>query len=515
MVFVPTHNLKITVNLLNWFFMKNLIYFLAFIGVFFTLSVSHAQSDDAQPGMFRNPLNPDRGADPWIQYYDGNYYMATTTWSSELLMRQSPTLAGLKTAIPQQIYFETEPSRCCNMWAPEFHLLEGEDGLRWYFYYTAGTAGTLDNQHSHVLESAGLDPMGPYTYKARIFDSPNDGWSIDGSILKIDEDLYFLFSSWVGDEQKNFIAPMSNPWTISGSRVLLSEPEYEWERMDLNVNEAPVALYHDDDIFVVYSASHCATPYYKLGMLTYLGGDPLNPESWEKHPEPIFEQSPENGVFGSAHNGFFKSPDGTEDWIIYHANDSAEGGCDNARTTRAQPIRWNDDGTPDLGIPVATTEVIPAPSGDNGVDPLTEFAQFPISRFRSMARPNTYLEPADLASQAAAGVQPIGDSQFYVVPGLANPEAISLRSVNFPSYFLRHDGNLITLAPDDGSEQFAADATWWVRPGLADDSGISFESYNQTRFYIGRQFTVAALVEFSETMAEPMMQDATFFEEHE
>src|SRR5690606_10018947 len=75
----------------------------------------------ADPGVLRNPLNPSRGPDPWLVYYEGNYYLATTTGTSELVMRQSPTLAGLKTADPIQIYFETDPSRCCNMWAPEFY----------------------------------------------------------------------------------------------------------------------------------------------------------------------------------------------------------------------------------------------------------------------------------------------------------------------------------------------------------------------------------------------------------
>src|SRR5690606_35811786 len=133
-----------------------------------------------------------------------------------------------------------------------------------------------------------------------------------------------------------FIAPMSNPWTLSGPRVMIAQPDYDWERVGLNVNEGPVALYHDDRIFIIYSASHCATPDYKLGMLAYNGGDPLRPASWEKHPEPVFQRSDENGVFGPGHNGFFQSPDGTEDWIVYHANNSPQGGCDDGRTTRVQ-----------------------------------------------------------------------------------------------------------------------------------------------------------------------------------
>lgn len=480
-----------------------------------TLSMAYGQSDEAESGILRNPLNAYGGPDPWLQYYDGNYYLATTTGRSNLIMRMSPTLAGLKTATPVEIYAETDPSRCCNMWAPEFYLLEGADGeLHWYYYYSAGTSGTLDNQRTHVLESEGTDPMGPYTYKARIYDPTNDVWAIDGSILQLEDDLYFLFSSWVGPNQNLFIAPMSNPWTISGRRVLLSQPEYDWERSGANVNEAPVALYHDDDVFIIYSASYCVTPDYKLGMLTYLGGDPLDRDSWEKYPEPVFQRSDENGVYGPAHNGFFMSPDGTENWIVYHANDTDEGGCDDRRNTRVQRFTWNDDGTPNFGIPVSIEEEIAAPSGDNGIDPAPEFESLTVSMFRSMTYDNAYLRHSDVYARVDVTVSPLADGQFYVLPGLADSEAVSIQSVNFGGYFLRHEGNAIVFALSDGSVEFDADATWWLTPGLADSDWISFESYNRPNFYIGQQFGVMALIELTDNLSDAAREDATFLEEN-
>jgi GH43 family beta-xylosidase len=100
-------------------------------------------------------------------------------------------------------------------------------------------------------------------------------------------------------------------------------------------------------------------------MLTYNGtGDPLNSASWVKSANPVFQRSNANGVYGPGHNGFFKSPDGTEDWIVYHANNSASGGCDMNRTTRAQKFTWNADGTPNFGTPVALGVTLTAPSGE-------------------------------------------------------------------------------------------------------------------------------------------------------
>jgi len=80
-------------------------------------------------------------------------------------------------------------------------------------------------------------------------------------------------------------------------------------------------LQRNGKTFIVCSAGHCPTPDYKLGMLTYNGtGDPLDSASWVKSPNPVFQRSNANGVYGPGHNGFFKSPDGTEDWIVYHAH---------------------------------------------------------------------------------------------------------------------------------------------------------------------------------------------------
>ena len=111
----------------------------------------------------------------------------------------------------------------------------------------------------------------------------------------------------------------------------------------------------------MYSASHCASPGYKLGLLELTGSDPLAAGAWKKFDRPAFQQAP--GIFGPAHNGFFKSPDGTEDWIVYHANSNAADGCWTRRTTRAQRFAWNADGTPNFGTPLSLATDVRVPSG--------------------------------------------------------------------------------------------------------------------------------------------------------
>jgi GH43 family beta-xylosidase len=319
---------------------------------------SHAVAGEA---TFTNPLN-DSGPDPWMTWYEGHYYLAATTWGEAdvgLTMRKARTIEELKNAEPVQIWQDDTADRCCNFWAPEFFLLDGPNGPRWYGYFTGGASGTdfVQTQFMHVIESAGTDPMGPYSYKGKLVERN----ALDGSVLQLNGKLYAIYSVW-NETQDLAIKEMSNPWTTVGEETTLARPELPWERQDGTVLEGPVALQRDGRTFIVYAASACWGPNYKLGMLTWQGGDPLLAASWAKSPEPLFQRADERGVFAPGHNTFFKSPDGTEDWMAYHANDLESDVCDMGRTPRIQKFGWKEDGTPDFGIPVAAGTALEVPS---------------------------------------------------------------------------------------------------------------------------------------------------------
>lgn len=313
---------------------------------------------------FTNPLNPD-GADPWLEYFEGNYYLTMTTWSNQVQMRKSPTLAGLRAAAPVTIWSDTTPGRNANMWAPDMRRLVGPDGRHhWYYMYTMGSAGTFERQYLHVLESVGDDPMGPYRYRGRPI--PTDAWNIDGSYVELGGQLYVAFSAFSDDPglQNNYIARMSNPWTADTALThVLSQPTEAWETVGSPVNEGPVQLSAAGREHIVYSASFCGTDDYTLGMLTWTGGDPLQRTSWVKSG-PVFTQAP--GAFGPGHNGFFSSPDGSQIWNVYHANPQPGQGCARSRSTRAQVVTLDATGTPQFGTPVAPGAASAVPSGERG-----------------------------------------------------------------------------------------------------------------------------------------------------
>jgi GH43 family beta-xylosidase len=313
----------------------------------------------AAPATFRNPLNS--GPDPFLAHYKGNYLLATTQGKAVRIWK-SPTLGGLKDAPAVTVWSDNTPSRCCNIWAAEFHRLDGPNGARWYLYYTAD-----DNTDSHhrmyVLESAGDDPMGPYAFKGQIATDPkNEFYAIDGSILKKGNgELYFLWAGYPG--HRLFISKMSNPWTTTGNRTLIPADGFGCEE----VREGPIALRRNGKIFLTYSACDTGKPDYKLGMVVAdEGDDVLKASNWVQHPSPIFERSNANGVYGPGHHSFFMSPDGKEDWILYHGKASSAysyGG----RDTRAQRFSWKPDGNPDFGIPLPLSADVTVPSGDGSM----------------------------------------------------------------------------------------------------------------------------------------------------
>ncbi|KAH8146014.1 uncharacterized protein LAJ45_09936 [Morchella importuna] len=301
---------------------------------------------------YTNPLKDPNGSDPHIVYTGGYYYLTTTTWTNIQLTRAT-TLGGLKTATPKVVWTDTTTARSGNFWAPELHYIDSI----WYLYYTAGTAACCDNQHLHVLVG-GSSPWDTYSYKGQL----STVWGIDSTILRFPSQMYLVWSRFSPNGlQSLYIAPMSNPWTI-GTPYLLSEPTLSWETVNNPVNEGPAAMYWGGKTYIAYAASDCWTTSYQIGLLTYKGsGDPLLAASWTK-TGPVFSSA--NGNLGTAHNGFFMSPDATEVWNVYHATAVTTGACDGRRYTMAQKVNWNSDGTPNFGVPPALSSVLTGPSGE-------------------------------------------------------------------------------------------------------------------------------------------------------
>jgi GH43 family beta-xylosidase len=321
---------------------------------------------------FSNPLLPS-GPDPYVVRANGVYYYTQTSGDR---IRLWSTQAMSRLAQARDVTIFVAPASGPNsrdVWAPELHRLDG----KWYVYYAAGDGSSTSidpfaSQRMFVLENDGADPTaGTWVDKGRLSIPGDDAWAIDGTVLRYAGQHYFFWSgrtSASDREQHLYVAKMTNPWTLEAGAVRLSSPDRTWERTGrAGVNEGPQVLRSPSgDVFLVYSANGCWTDDYALGMLTLrTGGDPLNTADWIKSERPVFVKSVAGGVYAPGHNSFFKSPDGTQDWLIYHANASPGQGCSEARSPRMQPITWRADGTPDFGTPAPIDRPSPVPSGES------------------------------------------------------------------------------------------------------------------------------------------------------
>lgn len=330
----------------------------------FTVNISFGQQ------TFTNPLLPS-GADPWVTYRDGYYYYTNTT-ARNITLWKTKNMGDLKDA-EKKVVWTPPPGEPYSkeLWAPEIHFLEG----KWYVYFAADSGNNFGHR-LYVLENSSKDPLqGNWILKGKLT-TPGDKWAIDASVFENKGKLYLIWSGWKGNvngEQDIFIARMKNPWTVEGNRTLISAPTYSWERngdlnnpndvKHVNVNEGPEILKHDNKLFLIYSASGCWTDTYALGMLTATANaELLKASSWTKTDHPVFQESVANHVYATGHNSFFKSPDGTENYILYHANSEPGQGCGSHRSPRAQKFTWNTDGSPDFGQPVAAGVPLPDPS---------------------------------------------------------------------------------------------------------------------------------------------------------
>ncbi len=322
----------------------------------------------ARTTTFRNPIAT--GADPAVVRHGGYYYWCASDRDLGVAIHRSTTL----TSQGEKFIVWEAPRRgphCAQVWAPELHLVEG----RWYIY-VAASDGDNATHRMIVLEATTSDPTGRFEFKAELYTGDdhatqaNNRWAIDGTVLEHGGKRYFLWSGWEDgrDEQWLYIAPMTNPWTLGASRSrMCANDDFTWERVGerkrgRGLNEGPQVLKHQGRVFVVYSCSGSWEATYKLGLLELLPGfDPLAPAAWQKHAKPVL-QSRLHHSCGVGHCSFVKSPDGTEDWIVFHAKVSPVVGWE--RVIHAQRFTWTPEGRPDFGQVAGNGVELARPSGD-------------------------------------------------------------------------------------------------------------------------------------------------------
>jgi len=317
------------------------------------ITVMYSNQSYSQSTEFNNPIAEQR-ADPWVYKTDaGDYFLiATVPEYDRIVLRKANSINGLKEAKEKEIWHKHEKGVMgSHIWAPELHRIDG----KWYIYFAAGEAENIWNIRMWVLSNSSADPMqGKWKEEGQI-KTQKESFSLDATTFEHKGKRYLIWAQNVrgGDSGTALVlSEMKNPTTLTGPEVILTEPEFSWERVKYNVNEGPAVIKKDGRIFVSYSAS--ATNHnYCMGLLwANEDADLLNAASWNKSPGPVFYTSEELKRYGPGHNSFTTSEDGKSTIMIYHARDYKEIQghelSDKNRATRARKVNWTKSGFPDF-----------------------------------------------------------------------------------------------------------------------------------------------------------------------
>lgn len=239
------------------------------------------------------------GADPFILYHNGKYYLYST--NSEL---------GFKVYSSEDMSVWKDEGLCLKkedvmgesgFWAPE---LTYRNGI-FYMVYVAD---------AHLGIATSTSPLGPFTQSEKKWISERN--AIDGHFFTDDDGVTYLY--YVRFDQGNvlYVAKMSEDLLSidEENERFLFRAEHDWELKDCSVVEGPFVLKRNGKYFLTYSANHTRSPYYAIGLA--IADSPIG--TFKRYANnPILKMNEE--VNGVGHHSLFYTPDG-ELVCVYHSH---------------------------------------------------------------------------------------------------------------------------------------------------------------------------------------------------
>jgi GH43 family beta-xylosidase len=245
------------------------------------------------------------------------------------------------------------------VWAPELHAI----GEYWWILFAAEDPAIGNPSHRMFLlrgPPATKDPCrdlktGAWQEVGHVNGMRSDQWAIDGTYFHLNNTLYMVYAgSPLGQDTHKFkdsclyIIRMRDPANVDMpgmDPVMLSFPEHAWEREGATgINEGPQWLEAPDGHWkgIIYSGGGSWCQNYKMIVLHYRGGEPLDPRSWEKKKKPLCVSAKSvHGPFGPGHGNFVNLDN--ETLAVFHATDGPTEGWAN-RKARLQRVAWTHDG---------------------------------------------------------------------------------------------------------------------------------------------------------------------------
>ncbi len=319
---------------------------------------------------YPNPFIPER-ADPYIVKGNDGFYYFTASYPAfydadhgydRIILRRGKTVGGLRTAEEKVLWYAHKNGVMSkHIWAPELHFIGG----KWYIFFAAGDSDNVWNIRPYVLMCEGADPYNDsWIEKGKMQASEGDSvsfnsFSLDMTYFEHKGKHYLIWAEIIGDSSL-FMAPVdpSEPWKITEKPILLTKPEYDWEKVNFRVNEGASVLKTEDKVYVFFSASGTGAEYCMGRLCADHDSDLMKKESWQKLPSPVLETADLTGEAGPGHNSFVYDEKGNL-LLIYHARPEShlKGECgtycseslyDPCRHARIRRVMFNSEGEPEL-----------------------------------------------------------------------------------------------------------------------------------------------------------------------
>lgn len=312
-------------------------------------------------------------ADPYITKGSDGYYYFTASYPmygaadregyDRVILRRAKTIEELATAEEIVIWDEkTDPNSFRYIWAPEIHEINGQ----WYVLFTASVEkNNVWAIRCHMLACEGKDPYtDPWVNKGVMKAMDGDtmsftGFSLDMTYFECNGTHYVAWAQSVGNSNV-YLATINpeEPWQLTSHAMLLTKPEFYWERVSIPVNEGPAVMVENGRVYLAFSAS-ATGPEYCIGLM-YADetANLMSPASWTKLEYPLLTSEDLIGEYGPGHNSFVKDENG--DWVfVYHSRSETcyKGECgygtndplyDPCRSARIRKVQWTEDKMPVL-----------------------------------------------------------------------------------------------------------------------------------------------------------------------
>lgn len=330
---------------------------------------------------FPSPLVEQR-ADPYLTFdEETGLYFFCGSWPAyknvnngydRIALRTAETIDGIHEAEDHEIWHAHESGEeMYHIWAPEIHKINGE----WYVYYAASEdgvwairpyvlkytgktrkeAGSNEAFLKSFLDKKNWTELGQF----KLSDGSNlETFSLDMTYFEVKGQGYLVWADKYNGVSSLYIGKVDKeaPYQLTSEAVMITTPEYDWERVNEFVNEGPAVMEHNGKLYLAFSASATGVEYC-VGLLEAdKNADLLDIENWKKYPVPVLTGADVKGQYGPGHNSFSVDADGNA-VMVYHARDekcnknqcdwaNADPLYDPCRNAMVKYIRYTKDGQP-------------------------------------------------------------------------------------------------------------------------------------------------------------------------